>query len=178
MRKTYADTEVDVSFDPEVCIHAAKCGRGLSAVFDTQRRPWIVPNAAEADEVVAQVGRCSSGALQAKRDVEPERLAPGPENLTTITAVVGAPGGSYPHRSARLRFCGSNRTVSLRIRAWNKRSRTGRRPAAPVPLLCHGSGHAAGANRDAGGLRGTIPISLSNAVRGERRAHLVARCGP
>jgi uncharacterized Fe-S cluster protein YjdI len=116
MRKTYADTEVDVSFDPEVCIHAAKCGRGLSAVFDTQRRPWIVPNAAEADEVVAQVGRCSSGALQAKRDVEPERLAPGPENLTTITAAVGAPGGSYPHRSARLRFCGSNRTVSLRIR--------------------------------------------------------------
>jgi uncharacterized Fe-S cluster protein YjdI len=71
MRKTYAGKEVDVSFDPEVCIHAAKCVRGLPAVFDTKRRPWIVPNAAEADEVLAQVGRCPSGALQAKRHSEP-----------------------------------------------------------------------------------------------------------
>jgi uncharacterized Fe-S cluster protein YjdI len=55
MRKTYAGTDVDVSFDPEVCIHAANCVRGLPAVFDTERRPWIVPDAAEADEVVAQV---------------------------------------------------------------------------------------------------------------------------
>ena len=29
MRKTYAGKEVDVSFDPEVCIHAAKCVRGM-----------------------------------------------------------------------------------------------------------------------------------------------------
>ena len=35
MRKTYVGKEVDVSFDPEVCIHAAKCVRGLPAVFDT-----------------------------------------------------------------------------------------------------------------------------------------------
>jgi len=71
MRKTYAGKAVDVSFDPEVCIHAAECVRGLPAVFDTKRRPWIVPDAAEADEVVAQVGRCPSGALQAKRHREP-----------------------------------------------------------------------------------------------------------
>ena len=71
MRKTYAGKKVDVSFDPEVCIHAANCVRGLPAVFDTERRPWIVPDAAEADVVVAQVGRCPSGALQAKRHREP-----------------------------------------------------------------------------------------------------------
>jgi uncharacterized Fe-S cluster protein YjdI len=70
MRKTYAGKEVDVSFDPEVCIHAANCVRGLPGVFDTTRRPWIVPDAAAADDVVAQVGRCPSGALQAERNTE------------------------------------------------------------------------------------------------------------
>jgi uncharacterized Fe-S cluster protein YjdI len=65
MRKTYVGKEVDVSFDPEVCIHAANCVRGLPGVFDTKRRPWIVPDAAAAEEVVAQVGRCPSGALLA-----------------------------------------------------------------------------------------------------------------
>jgi uncharacterized Fe-S cluster protein YjdI len=55
MRKTYAGKEVDVSFDPEVCTHAAKCVSGLPAVFDTKRRPWIAPDAAPANEVVAQV---------------------------------------------------------------------------------------------------------------------------
>jgi uncharacterized Fe-S cluster protein YjdI len=70
MRKTYAGKEVDVSFDPEVCTHAAKCVSGLPAVFDTKRRPWIAPDAAPANEVVAQVGRCPSGALQKNRHRE------------------------------------------------------------------------------------------------------------
>ena len=67
MRKTYSGKDVDVSFDPEVCIHAANCVRGLPAVFDMKRRPWITPDAAPADEVVAQVRRCPSGALQFER---------------------------------------------------------------------------------------------------------------
>ncbi len=67
MRKTYAGQDVDVSFDPEVCIHAGNCVRGLPGVFDTTRRPWITPDAASAEDVVAQVARCPSGALQAQR---------------------------------------------------------------------------------------------------------------
>jgi len=70
MRRTYAGKEVDVSFGPEVCIHAANCVRGLPGVFDTTRRPWIVPDAAAADDVVAQVGRCPSDALQVERHTE------------------------------------------------------------------------------------------------------------
>ena len=67
MRKTYRGKEVDVSFDPEVCVHSGNCVRGLPAVFDTKRRPWIEPDGASADEVVAQVGSCPSGALQYER---------------------------------------------------------------------------------------------------------------
>jgi uncharacterized Fe-S cluster protein YjdI len=66
-RKVYEGVEVDVSFDPEVCEHAAECVRGLPAVFDTTRRPWILPDAAPAGEVVAQVARCPSGALRIER---------------------------------------------------------------------------------------------------------------
>lgn len=63
-RKSYVGTEVTVSFDPEVCVHAANCVRGLPAVFDTKARPWIQPDNASAADVIAQVGRCPSGALR------------------------------------------------------------------------------------------------------------------
>jgi uncharacterized Fe-S cluster protein YjdI len=63
-RKTYVGKVVTVSFDPEVCVHAANCVRGLPAVFDTSKRPWIQPDNAPGDEVVAQVARCPSGALR------------------------------------------------------------------------------------------------------------------
>ena len=66
-RKTYSGGEVDVSFDPEVCIHAANCVKGLPQVFDTKKRPWITPDGAPAADVIAQVGRCPSGALKIER---------------------------------------------------------------------------------------------------------------
>jgi uncharacterized Fe-S cluster protein YjdI len=70
-RKTYTGTRVDVSFDPPVCRHAAECVRGLPAVFDTRRRPWILPDAAPAEQVVEVVGRCPSGALRIERFDQP-----------------------------------------------------------------------------------------------------------
>jgi uncharacterized Fe-S cluster protein YjdI len=63
-RKDYVGEAVTVSFDPAVCIHAANCVKGLPAVFDTRQRPWIQPDGASAEEVVAQVARCPSGALR------------------------------------------------------------------------------------------------------------------
>ena len=63
-RKSYVGKEVTVSFDPEVCQHSGNCVRGLSAVFESGRSPWITPDAASADDVIAQVGRCPSGALR------------------------------------------------------------------------------------------------------------------
>lgn len=66
-RKTYTGADVDVSFDSEVCRHAAECVRGLPAVFNTQARPWIQPDNAPAADVVEVVGRCPSGALRIER---------------------------------------------------------------------------------------------------------------
>jgi uncharacterized Fe-S cluster protein YjdI len=45
--------------------------RGLPLVFDPKRHRWIRPELASPDEVIAQVARCPSGALQARRIEEP-----------------------------------------------------------------------------------------------------------
>lgn len=67
-RKTYTGPLLDVSFDGEICQHAAECVRGMPTVFDTSRRPWIDPGlaatAAEADLLREVIGRCPSGALE------------------------------------------------------------------------------------------------------------------
>ncbi len=63
-KKTYTGTHLDVSFDADTCIHAGECVRGLPAVFDTKRKPWIAPDEASADVIRDVVGRCPSGALE------------------------------------------------------------------------------------------------------------------
>ena len=65
--KRYTSEAVDVTFDGARCIHAAECVRGLPAVFDTQKRPWIDPTQAGADAIVEVVLRCPSGALHFER---------------------------------------------------------------------------------------------------------------
>ena len=65
--QTYATDQVTVTFDPNVCRHTGICLRGLPAVFDVREKRWIRPERASADEVVGQVARCPSGALQATR---------------------------------------------------------------------------------------------------------------
>jgi uncharacterized Fe-S cluster protein YjdI len=65
--QTYEGKEVTVTFDPVRCIHSEECVHGLPAVFDPSRKRWIRPDEASADEVVAAVARCPSGALRVRR---------------------------------------------------------------------------------------------------------------
>jgi uncharacterized Fe-S cluster protein YjdI len=59
----YGNDEVTVLWIPERCIHSGICARGLPQVFRPRERPWIVVDAAAAESIVEQVGRCPSGAL-------------------------------------------------------------------------------------------------------------------
>src|SRR5262245_32309016 len=63
----YADDKIDISYDRRRCIHAAECVRGLHVVFDTARRPWILPTAASSDAIAAVIAKCPSGALHYTR---------------------------------------------------------------------------------------------------------------
>lgn len=75
--RRYSGDHVEVSYDARRCIHAAECVRGLPAVFDVARRPWILPGTADADAVAAVVAHCPSGALHvARRDGAPAEQPP------------------------------------------------------------------------------------------------------
>ena len=69
---SYANDEVTVLWRPSLCVHSGICARGLPAVFDPRRRPWVAIDGAAADAIRAQVARCPSGALAI---AEPARSA-------------------------------------------------------------------------------------------------------
>jgi len=65
--QVYETPAVTVTFDPGICQHTGICLRGLPNVFDVKERRWVRPELATAEEVIAQVGRCPSGALQIRK---------------------------------------------------------------------------------------------------------------
>ena len=79
--RVYANDRIEVSWEPAFCIHAAECVRGLPAVFDSQRRPWIIVDNGSADEIGEVIRRCPTGALHFRRlDSGPQE--PVPEQTT------------------------------------------------------------------------------------------------
>lgn len=85
MRRVYRGGDIEVSFDFDVCIHVGACLLGLPSVFELHRRPWILPDAADADAVAEVVERCPSGALQYRRLGDgPQERPPSPPTLTPL----------------------------------------------------------------------------------------------
>ena len=79
---TYEADAIVVTWDQARCTHAAECIRGLPGVFERNRRPWIDPSAASADDVARVIHRCPTGALQYTRlDGGPPEEA-GPNEVT------------------------------------------------------------------------------------------------
>jgi uncharacterized Fe-S cluster protein YjdI len=71
--KEYTNGEVTIVWKPELCIHSGNCARGLSNVFKPREKPWINPEAATTDEIVAQVHKCPSGALSTYLNQEKDK---------------------------------------------------------------------------------------------------------
>ena len=63
----YSNDEIVILWRPNMCIHSGVCVRGLRAVFDVNRRPWIEPLAASTQEIIDQIEKCPSGALSWER---------------------------------------------------------------------------------------------------------------
>jgi uncharacterized Fe-S cluster protein YjdI len=87
-RKRYHGTAVEVSFDGARCRHAAECLRGLPTVFDLRRRPWILPDGADPEDVVRVVARCPTGALRTHPVTSTSET---PIRPTAVTAMPGGP---------------------------------------------------------------------------------------
>jgi uncharacterized Fe-S cluster protein YjdI len=60
---TYSNGEVSIIWRKELCIHSARCWKGLGSVFKPGTRPWIHPEGASTERIIDQVRQCPSGAL-------------------------------------------------------------------------------------------------------------------
>ena len=111
----YPGETISVQYDVKRCIHAAECAHGLPGVFDPNRKPWINPNEASADEVVQVVQRCPTGALHFMRhDGGPAEPVPD-HNTITVSAngplflrgdlEVMGPDGSVLLKDTRIALC-------------------------------------------------------------------------
>jgi CDGSH-type Zn-finger protein len=63
VRKTYQGTNIAIHDDRSICAHAGYCTDNLAAVFNSEASPWIDPDNATVEEIIALVQRCPSGAL-------------------------------------------------------------------------------------------------------------------
>ncbi len=86
--KTYSNGDVTVVWQPERCIHSAKCVSGLSNVFNPDRRPWIDLTGADSAAVIAQVDQCPTKALSWRREASSKDAAVQSAAVTTAASAV------------------------------------------------------------------------------------------
>ncbi len=115
-RKTYATDTIEVSWDPSLCIHTARCLNAAPAVFDVTRRPWVVPDAEDAETVIAAVAQCPTGALGVRRVGEHTHAEPVPPQPQVVLVPNGPlavrgqvevrqPDGTVVRRATRMTLC-------------------------------------------------------------------------
>ena len=77
--KKYTNGEVTIVWKPAVCIHSKVCWdavNGLPHVFNPMEKPWIKPEQASTEQLIAQIQKCPSGALSYYMNSEAEEQAP------------------------------------------------------------------------------------------------------
>ena len=87
------DTAEVVTYDAKRCIHAAECVHGLPAVFDSNAKPWINPDGADAD---------ASGR---RRRPLPERRAASSSGRTASPRIRAGDQHRDAHRPTARRTC-------------------------------------------------------------------------
>jgi uncharacterized Fe-S cluster protein YjdI len=113
--RDYGTDAIAIEWRAHRCIHAAVCLQGLPEVFDVNRRPWILPENADADAIAQVVAQCPSGALHFRRldggaqeapDAEPTLLTlpDGPLLVRGDIDVVDGDGNVFRH-DTRLALC-------------------------------------------------------------------------
>ena len=62
-RKAYAGKGITILDNRAICSHAAFCTDELKSVFRHHDQPWIDPDGAAVEEIIATIRKCPSGAL-------------------------------------------------------------------------------------------------------------------
>lgn len=115
--RAYRGDEVTVLYDARRCLHVAECVRGLPEVFNTDARPWIEPDNADAERVAEIVRRCPTGALHyalaggdEETGDENTRITPEPNGPLVIRGKLSieTPEGVLTETRAALCRCGGS----------------------------------------------------------------------
>src|SRR5207244_9475074 len=84
VRDSYAGKRITILDNRSICAHAGFCTDELKLVFRMHDEPWIAPDEAEVEEIVATIRKCPSGALSYAIDgveAEPPERPP----MVTVT---------------------------------------------------------------------------------------------
>ena len=89
--KEYTNGEVTIVWRPNLCFHAKECIKGLPGVFDYEARPWINPEGANTDEIIATVSKCPSGALTYYNNADGKPSQKEEQSSTTLKVSPNGP---------------------------------------------------------------------------------------
>lgn len=62
----YKTKDITIIWQPSICQHAGICTKTLPKVYNPKERPWVKPENATTEELIAQINACPSGALTYK----------------------------------------------------------------------------------------------------------------
>ena len=88
-RENYVGEKITIHDNRGICAHAGRCTDGLASVFRLKEEPWIHPDAASRDEIIATIQQCPSGALSYSVDELEHRDREGEPTIFV------APSGPY-----------------------------------------------------------------------------------
>lgn len=63
LQDNYQGQKITIHDNRAICAHSARCTDGLAAVFKYGSDPWIDPDGADVEAIVATIQSCPSGAL-------------------------------------------------------------------------------------------------------------------
>jgi CDGSH-type Zn-finger protein len=88
-RENYVGKQITIHDNRGICAHAGYCTDTLASVFRMKQEPWIDPDTASVEEIVATIQKCPSGALSYSIDDVENRDRDGEP------AIFVAPNGPY-----------------------------------------------------------------------------------
>ncbi len=88
-RDNYKGKKITIHDNRGICAHAGRCTDSLASVFRLKEEPWVHPDAASADEIIATIQKCPSGALSYSVDDVEHRNREGEPTIFV------APNGPY-----------------------------------------------------------------------------------
>jgi CDGSH-type Zn-finger protein len=107
-RESYAGKKLTILDNRSLCAHAGYCTDDLKEVFRMHDEPWIAPDAADIEKIIATIRKCPSGALSYAIDgveAQPPQRPPavevtdhGPYALSGSVELAGAKFGQGASR--------------------------------------------------------------------------------